>query len=439
MHSCLFPVFLLVYFSLNAANGFLLTPERSVAEDVARGLHKPYKRRPDDPKKPSNPIVFIPGDGGSRLQANLTGRSETPHYACYKTTADFYDLWLNLEQFVPVTIDCWADNMRLLFNNRTNLSENNEGVDIRVPGFGNTDTVEWLDASKRSPGLYFASIADALASWGYTRGKNIVGAPYDWRRAPHELNDYYLMLQTLIEMLHRYNGNQKVVILAHSMGNPVMNFFYHRYVDQLWKDKYIQAHISLAGAWGGSMQIVKLFASGYNMDYYRVILPPSSLRPMQRSFTSSAFLFPSSRLWTDDELLAITDNKNYTLSNIVEFFQDIDYTIGITQYGLTKDTLMLDPPGVQVHCMYGTEVQTPEQFVWSKGYFPDYQPNIIYGTGDGTVNKRSLETCTQWNSSNNAGKLVETYEINGADHMAILKDKRTIDYIREILYGKISK
>jgi hypothetical protein len=74
----------------------------------------PYKRQPGDPTTPSNPIVLIPGDAGSRLRANLTGKPEVVHYACYKQTADFFDIWLNLEQFYPVVIDCWTDNMRWL-------------------------------------------------------------------------------------------------------------------------------------------------------------------------------------------------------------------------------------------------------------------------------------------------------------------------------------
>lgn len=39
--------------------------------------------------------------------------------------------------------------------------------------------------------MYFAYIADTLESWGYKRGKNIIGAPYDWRRSPRE---YFLNL-----------------------------------------------------------------------------------------------------------------------------------------------------------------------------------------------------------------------------------------------------
>lgn len=38
------------------------------------------------------------------------------------------------------------------------------------------------------------------------------------------------------------------------------------------------------------------------MNQYRILLPPSSLREMQRSFTSSTFLFPSYNVWSKDEV-----------------------------------------------------------------------------------------------------------------------------------------
>lgn len=37
--------------------------------------------------------------------------------------------------------------MSLKWNNVTKMSEPNPGVDIRAPGFGDTETVEWLDPS----------------------------------------------------------------------------------------------------------------------------------------------------------------------------------------------------------------------------------------------------------------------------------------------------
>lgn len=115
------------------------------------------------------------------------------------------------------------------------------------------------------------------------------------------------------------------------------------------------------------------------MDYYRVILPPSSLRPMQRSFTSSAFLFPSSKVWGPNEPLAVTADRNYTVNDVETFFKDIGYEIGFEQYKMASPTLISDYPGVKIHCIYGHNVQTPELLTWTRGYFPDYQPTITYG------------------------------------------------------------
>ncbi|KAL3085040.1 hypothetical protein niasHS_010109 [Heterodera schachtii] len=92
-----------------------------------------------------NPIVLIPGDGGSRLKANLTGKPSVVHYFCQRQTSDFFPLWLDLQQFGPFVIDCWADNMRLDFNRTSGRAKDLEGVKVRVPGFGHTRTVEWSE------------------------------------------------------------------------------------------------------------------------------------------------------------------------------------------------------------------------------------------------------------------------------------------------------
>lgn len=84
------------------------------------------------------------------------------------------------------------------------------------------------------------------------------------------------------------------------------------------------------------------------MDYYRIILPPSSLRPMQRSFTSSAFLFPHKDLWQSNEIFASGPDRNYTSANIKQFFDDIKYPTGWLQYQKIAPALSLDPPGVEV-------------------------------------------------------------------------------------------
>lgn len=117
------------------------------------------------------------------MEAKLN-KSSVVHYLCAKTSSDYFNIWLNLELLVPVVIDCWIDNMKLTYDNVTRTTSNGPGVEIRIPGFGNSETVEWLDPSHASPGSYFKDIGNALVGIGYVRNVSLRGAPYDFRKAP---------------------------------------------------------------------------------------------------------------------------------------------------------------------------------------------------------------------------------------------------------------
>lgn len=130
-----------------------------------------------------SPVILIPGDGGCQLEAKLN-KSEVVHYICEKTTTDYFNIWLNMELLVPMVIDCWIDNIKLTYDNVTRKTTNPPGVDIRVPGFGGSETVEWLDPSHASTGSYFKTIANTLVGIGHVRNKTIKGAPYDFRKGP---------------------------------------------------------------------------------------------------------------------------------------------------------------------------------------------------------------------------------------------------------------
>jgi lysophospholipase III len=206
------------------------------------------------------PVVLVPGDGGSQLEARLN-KSTVVHYLCAKKTDDYFDLWLNLELLIPVILDCFVDNMRLVYDNVTRTTSNSPGVDIRVPGFGNTSTVEWLDPSQVSPGAYFKDIVDLLQKSGYQRNVDVRGAPYDFRKGPQELGYFFENLKELVEDTYN-NSGKKVVMVAHSMGSPFTVHFLNGQT-QAWKDKYIKAIITLAGVWGGAVKAVRVFATGF--------------------------------------------------------------------------------------------------------------------------------------------------------------------------------
>lgn len=140
------------------------------------------------------PVIFIPGDGGSQVEAKIN-KTSVVHYLCAKTSTDYFNIWLNMELLVPVIIDCWIDNLKLTYDNVTRKTYNAPGVEIRIPGFGSSETVEWLDPSHASSGAYFKDIGNILVNLGYQRNLSIRGAPYDFRKAPSK---YFTQINFII-------------------------------------------------------------------------------------------------------------------------------------------------------------------------------------------------------------------------------------------------
>jgi len=78
-------------------------------------------------------------------------------------------------------------------------------------------------------------------------------------KAPDELDEFYQNFTKLIEDTYYVNNGTPVMIIAHSMGNPVTLYFLNNYVTQQWKDKYIRMFVSLSGVWGGAVKTLSNF------------------------------------------------------------------------------------------------------------------------------------------------------------------------------------
>ncbi|XP_061891699.1 phospholipase A2 group XV-like [Entelurus aequoreus] len=379
-------------------------------------------------QSPGPPVVLVPGDLGNQLEAKLD-KPSVVHYICYKKTAAFFTLWLNLEQLVPVAIDCWIDNIRLIYNRTTHTTSSPPGVNISVPGFGQTYSVEYLDPSKRSVGMYFFNIAQALEDWGYTRGDNVRGAPYDWRKAPNENKEYFLALQKMIEEMADKAGGP-VVLIAHSMGNMYTLYFLN-HQPQAWKDKYIKAFIALGAPWAGVTKTLRVIISGDNNGI--PVIGPLKIRSQQRSAVSTSWLLPYSHTWPKDQVLIQTPTTNYTVMDYKRLYSDIDFEDGWLMRQDTESLLFdLTPPGVTVHCLYGTGVPTSEAFQYS-AKFPDVEPTVVWGDGDGTVNLLSATQCKRWAGLQK--QPVSLQELPGNEHVNMLLNVTTMAYIKKVLFS----
>ncbi|KAG9509956.1 Group XV phospholipase A2 [Fragariocoptes setiger] len=371
-----------------------------------------------------SPIILIPGDGGSRLEARLN-KSQVLHHYCGKKSDDWFDLWLNLSLLVPFALDCWVDNMKLTYNATTRKTENSPGVEIRVSGFGKTEPVEYIDPAKVMGTGYFQALVEHLVSLGYERDRTIHGAPYDFRRAPNELSDYYKQLTKLIENTYHENGDERVILVCHSLGCLNSHYFLSKR-SNVWKDKFIRSMISLSGVWGGSVKAMKAFASGDNFGV--LTIPNLSLRKDERTFPSLAYLMPSADVWPHSQVLLQNGDKKFTVNDYKQFFRDINHPTGYEMWLDTRNlTSPLVPPGVEVHCLHGYKVSTIKAVEYGQGEFPDGKPRITFEDGDGTVNLISLQACRTWQGKQNAPVHYKNFTL--VDHMTIMSNQAVLDYI----------
>lgn len=373
----------------------------------------------------TSPVVLVPACFGNQLEAKLD-KPDVVNLMCYRKTDDYFTLWLNLNMFLPLGVDCWIDNTRAVYNRTTKRMSSAPGVHIRVPGFGKTHSVEYLDKSKLAG--YMHTLVQHLVNNGYVRDHTVRAAPYDWRLGPNDYEEYFQNLRALVEEMH--DAYQKrVFIVGHSMGNLLILYFLLQQ-PQDWKDHFVQGFISLGAPWGGAVKALRVLASGDNQGI--PIMSNIRLREERQVTANNVWLFPSQMVWPENHVFVSTPSYNYTLLDYQRFFTDVNYEDGWHLWNDTKDLMKgLPPPGVDVYCLYGLGVLTPETYIYDNSFPYEDPVDIVYGDGDETVNKGSLEFCKQWHGQQK--ERVHVVELPGVDHLNLVFNNLTLNFINEIL------
>ncbi|KAM9377542.1 phosphatidylcholine-sterol acyltransferase [Pholidichthys leucotaenia] len=379
------------------------------------------------PSNSTPPLIIVPGNLGNRLEAKID-KPTLVHWLCYKKTEQWFPLWIDLNMFMPIGVDCWIDNIRLVYNRTTRRSSNSPGVQIRVPGFGQTYSIEHLDYSRLAG--YFQTMVQHLVNIGYVRNETVRGAPYDWRLTPNENEEYLTQLKELVEEMHN-QYQQPVYLLGHSMGCHYVLYFLN-HLSQAWKDKYIRGFISLGAPWGGAVKVLRVLSSGNNDGI--PMISNIKIREEQRMVTTNPWMLPFESVWPKDHVFISTPTFNYTGQDYQRLFTDINYEDGWHMWEDTKNlTGDLHPPGVEVWCMYGVGLPTPVTYIYDED-FPNGDPvNFIYADGDDTVDSFSTGQCKRW--SGQQEKPVHITEFNGLAHLDMVFHEKVLNQIQLILEG----
>mmetsp|Transcript_31741 Transcript_31741/g.49648 ORF Transcript_31741/g.49648 Transcript_31741/m.49648 type:complete len:702 (-) Transcript_31741:47-2152(-) len=162
----------------------------------------------------------------------------------------------------------------------------------------------------------FGYLIAALLEVGYDTN-NLDAETYDWRLPPNKLNErdkYYVKLKNSIQTMREING-EKVVLLAHSMGNRVVQYFLRWVkigIGQEWIDTNLHAYLALGPPFLGAPKSCRSVLSGDTMDL-EVFLTGEEGRSMCRRSSSLPWLFPVQEELLPDVISRIKEKQKSEL------------------------------------------------------------------------------------------------------------------------------
>ena len=307
------------------------------------------------------PTIILPGLIGTNLEAKLTDKPNKPSPVC-STNSDWFTVWISGYEVAPEFYKCMLDNIEVHYDDVTETVSNNQGVEVRAGPYGATvDAVQCLvpDSSKLC-GMTgnWNNFIKTMQAKGYVVGKDLYSATYDFRMGEHQFieHDYPKVsirscglrsdkhfpanspvisnavkillrdslrtpqLKTLVEEVYEQNGGTPVAFVSISYGGPFGAAFLTHYVNQDWKDKYINSFVSLSGVFNGAPMVTHQLVSG--MPAYGLTwIDDVALRDALREWPSLSWLLPT-YVPDDvndpdgDRVIMYTDIHNYTISEV---------------------------------------------------------------------------------------------------------------------------
>ena len=379
-----------------------------------------------------NPLVIIPGLGGSVLEAKLHHR---PRARDCSRNSDWYTIWASIVQGAT-RYDCFQDNLQLYTNKSSTYGLSNyTGVSIRPRDYGGTGGIEYSNAGTNEPPIaYMHELVKRLKDEsGYVSGVSVRAATNDFRIVGNAaaLDYEYAKLKDLIEETFQLNNGSKVHLLSHSLGGPLANLFLTTYVNHSWKETFIASHIMLSAVLLGSPVAIYAALSGPRYDYVPQFLP-SLVVPLIRTFPSIIWMWPrisaeGKNVWSNEKFV-VTPSKNYSLTSLKELTEDVTgatilYAMWDEIANRTKRSA--SDPFVKVLCLYANDTRT-DLSIKTVDTFDAKGTTLSSTWGDGTVSLRSLEGCKSWSNVE-----VRPIEFGGslAAHTEIVQNQLVISKI----------
>lgn len=294
---------------------------------------------------------------------------------------------------------------------------------------------------------------------GYTSGKDLHSAPYDWRNSLDGLIDntlqvesdeenftFYGRLRKLIEETSERTG-YKVLLVGHSYGCTLSQHFLQQQ-SKAWRDKYIHKLVHLAPPYLGSVDaiagyIAPSFGPKPLLDEFdrpsgliigaKFLL--ANLRDMYKLMLPNGASVVTLMPVNSPVPVAITEEKEYYASDVEEIMTALNKPSLLAMRKRTHArqlALPLPEPDVDTVVAYCTNLPTPWTYHYkgkfNSTYNEDYPTKVEMNAGDGTVPAYSLEQHKQWKRQPS-----QVHLFPGIAHNAIFEDIAVNEFLFSLL------
>eukprot|EP00747_Dinoflagellata_sp_TGD_P102577 gnl/TRDRNA2_/TRDRNA2_168714_c0_seq1.p1 gnl/TRDRNA2_/TRDRNA2_168714_c0~~gnl/TRDRNA2_/TRDRNA2_168714_c0_seq1.p1 ORF type:complete len:344 (-),score=32.61 gnl/TRDRNA2_/TRDRNA2_168714_c0_seq1:271-1302(-) len=299
-----------------------------------------------------------------------------------------------------------------------------------------------------------SAVARASTTWTlHSVGKDLFGAPYDWRLSgdahaerKNSVGGLYHDLKTLIEQAMARNDGRRVTVISHSLGGLTMHYFFHVFVSEAWRAQHIKMWVALSSPWGGAVQQGEVYLGSTTSSFPWSVLH-KDLRPLQVRAPSGVWLSPQPFAFGNQTIFS-TPSMNYTAAQLPELISTIGAAAGGKQIeaAFKKDSINLKhfqapPKNVPMHVWYSTGLRTPEQVSYTADIAPGFEQDpaeVQYGDGDTAVNLVSLQVPEKaWPKDPSAP--VEIGRFEGVSHHDMVSDPDVMTALLEVLLGLTRK
>eukprot|EP00928_Gymnodinium_smaydae_P024506 TRINITY_DN19810_c0_g1_i1.p1 TRINITY_DN19810_c0_g1~~TRINITY_DN19810_c0_g1_i1.p1 ORF type:complete len:812 (+),score=67.60 TRINITY_DN19810_c0_g1_i1:90-2525(+) len=348
----------------------------------------------------------------------------------------------------------WVQHVELQLNPADNRTwDDPEGIRVRV--FENNPSRHGLEAVDfLAPGIFtneasyvFGPLISVMRKVGYVEGFDLAAAPYDFRLPPEQLEErdaYFTETQKRLTEMVSKNDGRKVILLAHSMGVKVAQYFLHwaeKTAGRDWIDQHIELLFGVGGPILGAPKTLRGVVASEKMGL-EFFLDEAQALKLNRGCGSIPWLFPGSpqavlrtessdpvgkltaggyailNMRTDNALTEyspVSPHHLFHLSGISHLWRSMQTNFG--EDVLSSEALVGPPPVKRIlHC-YGFGLKTEVCYFFERSNLRRGANASIYGRDGGpTYATDELAVCNDVYMEDGIGYEIEEMEVNRSEN-----------------------